>query len=311
MLLRDAERRQQTAQDREAQARIDQLVDALVQAYQSDEPPIPPADGWTSRRLTLAFADFRRRGSLSARAGEAEFVMLSLSHALRASGRLSIVEREVLDKVLAELKLSTSDVVDAQAGLGRGKILAARLLAAGTMTQLGTSGLLNIRLIETETTLINASTVQTVELSGDVSGAVGSVAEDLLQNIRQAYPLRGRVQETVDQNSVILNIGAWHGVTPGLVMHVFDDTASGETGHEGIQTQIGRIEVVHVDARSAKGVYSTKPAHLLRGSKSRRYNNREDAPAGTQADGPAIALGWQDAQWSEVRSTSKMVNVTE
>ena len=251
-MLRDAERRQQRASDRDAQAQIDQLVDALVQAYQSDAPPAPLEDAWTSRQLTLAFVDFQRRGSLSARAGEAEFVMLSLTHALRASGRVSIVEREVLDKVLAELKLSASDVVDDQAGLGRGKILAARLLAAGAMTQLDKAGLLSLRLIETETTLINASAVQTVEPPGVVSGVIDQVAEQLLDDLRQAYPLRGRIQQAVGQDRVVLNIGAWHGVTPGVVMQVYGDTASAETGQEGAHTQVGRIEVTHVDARAAQ-----------------------------------------------------------
>ena len=267
MLLRDAERRQQTTHDREAQARIDQLVDALVQAYQSDTPPTSPEDAWTSRQLTLAFVDFQRRGGLSARAGEAEFVMLSLTHALRASGRVSIVEREVLDKVLAELKLSASQVVDAQAGLGRGKILAARLLAAGSMTQLGREGLLSIRLIETETTLINASTVQTIEQPNDVRSAIDQVAQQLLQDLRRTYPLRGRVQQRTGEDGVILNIGAWHGVTPGLVMQVYDDAASAATGQEGVHTQVGRIEVTHVDARVAQARILEQTHAFATGSK--------------------------------------------
>jgi hypothetical protein len=66
--------------------------------------------------------------------------MLSVTHAMRTHGRVAVVERDVLHKVLAELKLSASDVVDAQTGLGQGKILAARLLATGTFTNLGQAG---------------------------------------------------------------------------------------------------------------------------------------------------------------------------
>ena len=95
------ERRQQLAQDQEQQQQIDRLVDELVQAYKDGQGSTPPEDSWSSPPLTLAFFDFRRRDALSARAGEAEFVMLSVTHTLRTSGRVVIVEREVLQKVLA------------------------------------------------------------------------------------------------------------------------------------------------------------------------------------------------------------------
>ena len=66
--------------------------------------------------------------------------VLSLTQALRASGRVTVVEREVLDKVLAELKLSATDIVNAPQALRRGKILAARLLATGSLSRFGQMG---------------------------------------------------------------------------------------------------------------------------------------------------------------------------
>ena len=168
LLLRDAERRQQLAQDREQQQRIDQLVDELVRAYREDPRPAAPEDDWTSRPLSLAFLPFQHQEALSGRAGQAEFVVLSLTQALRASGRVTVVEREVLDKVLAELKLSAADIVNAPQALRRGKILAARLLATGSLSRFGTMGLLSVRLIKTETTMINAAVSQFVERPDEV-----------------------------------------------------------------------------------------------------------------------------------------------
>lgn len=171
--------------------------------------------------------------------------MLRLAHAMRTQGRVAIVEREVLDKVLAELKLSASDVVDTQAGLGQGKILAARLLATGTFAHLGQMGLVSMRLIDTETTLVNATALHQVALSGDLSPVLDQVAQELLHDIRRAYPLQGRLVRLTAEGHVILNIGAWHGLTPGVVMHVLDrDTED---------TRVGRIEVMQVNARSAQG----------------------------------------------------------
>jgi class 3 adenylate cyclase/CHAT domain-containing protein/predicted negative regulator of RcsB-dependent stress response len=253
MLLHDAERHQQLAQDREQQQRIDRLVDELVQAYREDTDNAPVVDPWTSRPLTLAFLDFQRQGSLSARAGEAEFVMLSVTHALRASGRVSIVGREVLHRVLAELKLSASDIVDSQAGLRQGKILAARLLATGSFTHFGKAGLLSLRLIETETTLVNATAVQLVDMPGEISQAVQQVSASLLKEIRRAYPLRGRIERITAQGEVVLNLGARHGVKPGLVMQILDSTASGRADDQVVHTPVGRIEVTHVEAQVSQG----------------------------------------------------------
>lgn len=247
MLLRDAERRRQIARDDAQQQQIDRLVADLVQAYQSGKQPIDPGDGWTSRPLTLAFLNFQRQGSLSARAGEAAFVMLSVTHALRSSGRVAIVEREILNKVLAELKLSASDVADARAGLGQGKILAARLLATGTFTQLAGTGMLSVRLVETETTLVHATALEMVQASADLSRAVQQLSDNLLHEIRRAYPLQGRIERlpAAGAGEVGLNIGKRQGLEPGLLLEIFD-------ADEGY-TPLGRIEVTRVEANVAQG----------------------------------------------------------
>jgi hypothetical protein len=65
----------------------------------------------------------------------------------------------------------------------------------------------------------------------------------------------------------VLNIGAWHGVTPGLVMQVYDDTALDETGQEGVHTQVGRLEVTHVEARAAQGRIVDQTGVFAPGSK--------------------------------------------
>ena len=126
----------------------------------------------------------------SGRAGQAEFVVLSLTQALRTSGRVTVVEREVLDKVLAELKLSATDIVNAPQALRRGKILAARLLATGSLSRFGTMGLLSVRLIETETSMINAAVSQFVERPDEVVGIVQRVSHNMLHEIRRTYPCR-------------------------------------------------------------------------------------------------------------------------
>jgi tetratricopeptide (TPR) repeat protein len=246
LLLRDAERRQQLAHDREQQQRIDQLVDELVRAYREDPRPAAPEDEWTSRPLTVAFLPFQHQEALSARAGEAEFIILSLTQALRDSGRVTVVEREVLDKVLTELKLSAADIVNAPQALRKGKFLAARLLATGSLSRFGQMGLLSVRLIETETTMINAAVSQFVERPDEVIGIMQRVSQNVLHEIRRTYPLQGRIVRLTPQGEVVLDIGAQHGMTPGLVLQVFDSEMPVDTDTRVIPAPVGRIEVTQV-----------------------------------------------------------------
>jgi tetratricopeptide (TPR) repeat protein len=104
-LLREAERREQFAQDAMKQERIDQLVVELVRFHKEGKKQPSVDDGWTSIPLTLAIFNFQLHGPLSPRAGEEEFLMLKLGEALQRTGRITIVEREILDKLLAEVYL--------------------------------------------------------------------------------------------------------------------------------------------------------------------------------------------------------------
>src|SRR5262249_48826266 len=136
-LLHEVEQRARAAQDREKQERVDQLVASLLQAYKEGRPPPEQGDGWTSAPLTLAFIPLHTQGTPSPRAGEEEVLLLRLTNALQATGRITVVERDILDKILAELQLSAAALTDRQVAVRVGRILAARLLATGTLTRSG------------------------------------------------------------------------------------------------------------------------------------------------------------------------------
>jgi class 3 adenylate cyclase/CHAT domain-containing protein/tetratricopeptide (TPR) repeat protein len=254
MLLGEAERRQQAAQDTERQRRIDQLVAELVQAYKEGRPRDSQGDDWTSMPLTLAVLEVQAKGVLSPRAGEDEFLRLRLAQALQASGRIDLLERELLDKLLAELKLSTTDLTEPQGALRVGRIRAARLLATGSFTRFGDAGQLNVRLVETETSHVPASAIEIVHQPGDINGVVEQVARTLLQALRQTYPLQGSLARVTPQG-VILNIGVAQGVTTGLVMQVFGPDEALEVNGQVVgyhRTPVGRIKVTSVEARHAQ-----------------------------------------------------------
>jgi class 3 adenylate cyclase/Flp pilus assembly protein TadD len=234
-LLREAERWQQLAQDREVQAHLNQWVAERLQAYQEGQkPPIQVGDGWTSAPLTLAFLPFRRRGTFARRAGEEEVLVHHVAQTLRESGRLTIIDRARLDPLLQELGLSFFELIDPGIALRVGAILGARLLAMGSIIRSGTQEEIRLRLIETATNKVRAL-AKTSWTPGVFDDVTERLSRNLLQQVRQIYPLRGEIDHITSQNTLLLNIGADAGVTPGISMLVF--------GPDG---PVGRVEVTVV-----------------------------------------------------------------
>jgi Tfp pilus assembly protein PilF len=255
-LLREAERRAQLTQDEEKQERIDKLVAELLQLHREGRPAAEQGDGWTSSRLTLAFLPLQVRGTVSARAGEEDFLFLRLIDSLQATGRITIVERDLLEKVLAELKLSAAEFVDQQTAVHMGRILAARLLATGNLTRLGTDAQLSLRVVETESTRLKAALTEIIALPLGIDRIAEQLATTLLHKLRAAYPVQGRIVQ-VTPAGILLNIGAEHGMTPGLRLEVFG--AEEPLGIDGRvigynRPRVGLIEVTSLHDRFAQAM---------------------------------------------------------
>jgi tetratricopeptide (TPR) repeat protein len=243
-LLREAERREQLSRDTEQQQRLDALVARLAQVYRDGKVPERPAaerDEWTSIPITLAFLPLQTKGTLPARAGDEDFIILSLTQALKASGRITVVEREVLDKLLSEIGLSAAGLVDPQVALRVGRILAARLMITGSLTHLGEAGRLSLRVLETDSTNILTTVTEPFETPAAIDGILQRTAVTLLDTLRQEYPLQGRIVH-VTPAGITVNIGARHGVSAGLVLQVWDNT-----------TPMGLVEITTVEPLSAHG----------------------------------------------------------
>jgi tetratricopeptide (TPR) repeat protein len=185
-LLHEIERRASAVQDREKQERIDQLVASLLQAYREGRQAPEHGDGWTSVPLTLAFLPVQTQGTPSPRAGEEDALLLRVADALQATGRMTVLERDIMDKILAELQLSASALIDPHVAVRVGRILAARLLATGTLTRRGTEAQLSLRVVETETTRLRAAVTALLAPSLGLEASADQLATTLVQKLRAA-----------------------------------------------------------------------------------------------------------------------------
>jgi hypothetical protein len=132
-----------------------------------------------------------------------------------------LVERALFDRLVEELKLGTSKLIDRRAALSLGRILAARLILSGQMIYVGPQVQVSMRLIETETGQIAAAVNGSFGSAVPASVLSESLSKDLLKKLTGLYPLRGKVSE-VKGGEIGLNIGEMAGVRIGQRFDVID-----------------------------------------------------------------------------------------
>jgi tetratricopeptide (TPR) repeat protein len=251
-LMKEMEQRQSELADQERKKRVDTLVGELAQRYRegkfSGAGAGPEEDAWTSRPLALSFLPFKTAGTLGLRDGTEDFLLLQLTDLLQESGRVTVVERMILDDLLQALSLASSELADQATALKLGKVLGARLVATGSIARRAGRSLVSLRLVETETTAVMGAF--SAKLDPDDMSSVEKLAARMTEKIEAEFPLRGLVSESKGDGTVVLNVGSRQGVTAGLLMKVIADgepvTVRGKVVGRAAE-EIGFLEITSVD----------------------------------------------------------------
>lgn len=207
------------AKDQKKQERIDRIVKELLESMKSPSSALP-SDGWTSPPLTMWVMDLKVQG-YSLQEGQERLLVSGITDQVLQHSRVRLVERALLDKVVEELKLGTSKLIDRRSALSLGKVLAARLILSGQMVYSGPQVQVSMRLIETETGQIAAAINESFGSAVPASVLAERLSKDLLEKLEQLYPLRGKVLE-VEGEEIRLNIGQMAGVETGQRFRVVD-----------------------------------------------------------------------------------------
>jgi hypothetical protein len=230
---------------------VDQLVKDLAARYRSQEKARPRGeDSWTSPPLVLSFVDFQERGGMSERDGFSTVLISELSSLLSSSGRVRVVERVLIERLLEELNLGSSDLANPETALKLGRVLAARLIGTGTLLHQPQGTLLSLRLIDTETSAIPQ--VLTRPMGGGPGGLEKEVFQlnrEVLRTIIAKYPLRGFVVK-VTGDQVLLNLGAKQGVVPGTKFEVLEEGEAVPYKGKVLSSaprQVAQLEAVRVE----------------------------------------------------------------
>jgi tetratricopeptide (TPR) repeat protein len=251
--------------DKSEKERINVLVKDLAARYhgrQRKKREQTP-DSWTSRPMVLSFVDFSEIGGLPEREGYSSILTVQLADILNASGRVQVVERLVVEKLLQELNLGTSELADLPTALELGKVLSAKLIVTGSLFYKNGIYLLTMRLIDTETTRIAKVITSQIAGTGSIQQDVQRLKRKILSTVVRNYPLQGYVVQA-ENRRVVVNLGAGQGVVPGTQFDIVEPSEPMQYRGRELHAEpkvIGQIEIVSVESDFCRGniIHTTRP----------------------------------------------------
>jgi TolB-like protein len=139
-------------------------------------------------RLSISILPFEQKGEISEHSTAFQD---NLTNALVNLNRFRIVERDKLDVVLQEQKLSRTKLVDRKTALKLGRLVAARSIITGSIIETRTGIEIVARLIDTETSEI----LDTEDVYDEVKDlrALKTLSEGMAVKFHQDFPLLGGV----------------------------------------------------------------------------------------------------------------------
>ncbi|MGP8331751.1 MAG: tetratricopeptide repeat protein [Methanosarcinaceae archaeon] len=230
--------------------RIDKLVKELAARYRSQKKFWHSTeDTWTSRPMILSFVDFQESGGLAERDGFSTVIITRLADLLNASGRLQVVERVIIERLLEELNLGSSDLADPETALKLGKVLAAKVIGTGSLYSLPDRTLLSLRLIDAETSAIPKVVTKQFSSGAFLKKELNQLNREILKTIILKYPLQGYVVQ-VTEDQVMVNLGSKQGVVLGTSFEVLEEQKPVKYKGKLLRSapkSVAQIEIVRVE----------------------------------------------------------------
>lgn len=254
-------------QDPQAQRDVIEQAQKLVQEQKLIKDG--GGDPWSPRPMVITFLDFNTLGGKQEKSGLHEVLVQRVAQALQGTKRVQVVDRRLLDHVLEELKLSMSDLSDPATRLKIGRLLVARLIGTGDVVFVSDDHLaFNLRMIDTETTEIKFNLSKDGSDPEKILAMADEIALGIAEQLQREYPIRGKII-SVEGDEVILNIGAKHGLTPGIKMKAIVEepvTIDGEVVAQK-KKEIGSIEITAVEEKASFARVVGRKGQLGKGTK--------------------------------------------
>lgn len=183
LFKKEAEQRIANLEDSARQRRVDKLINDLVEAYHRPKIIRPEAKPKANAPLTVTFLDFKCKGDMTGREGEDDYLLLKIMGYLGDTGKVKVVERQLIERLLEELKLGSSELANPQVSTKLGRILAAKLIITGNIIRAGGNIRVGMRLIETETTAIRGAIAESLDRKLPLDEIAERLANKIMEKI--------------------------------------------------------------------------------------------------------------------------------
>lgn len=147
-----------------------------------------------NQKTTVAIAEFVDLDGKVTSFGK--FLAEELVTRLYKTKKLKVIERQRLDKVIAEQKLSLTDIIEASSAKRLGRILGVDAIVTGTISELGNNFRINARIINTETGELLAAAGVSVVKDQEVCSLINCGAQSALINRVETQSSTPKVQPT-------------------------------------------------------------------------------------------------------------------
>lgn len=240
---------------------IKSLISDLSKRYQElkAKGASEPVDDWTSRPVVLAFLPGETKGRIVFdRAGTDVVLQREIEVQVQGKNGIQVVERVMLDKLLQELNLGSSDLASGDTQRRLGQVLSAGHLGFIDFAQVGPDTMMYLRLIDSETTGIFFQASQKVDDSKPTE-TVAAVVNALAEKLASSEPLQGLIADASANDAVIINLGKKHGAKEGLEFKILQEGTPIEVGGKVIahrQKPVGKLTITSVEDDYAVGTAS-------------------------------------------------------
>ncbi len=214
------------------------------------------------KKTKIAVLDFSLQGNNFETTDMGKIVAEWFITAMVKEGRFEVVERGMLQKIIAEQKLAMSGVVDESTATQLGKVLGVKVVITGTVMQLQGITEINARIIDVE----SASIITAENVRSSSTASLQQMVVQMSEKIIKNFPLEGYIVQRKKQN-VTIDLGRRAGVRVGMEFMVYKegnvikhpktgevlDVEQIETGKLKIKSVRGKISEGEITKESEKG----------------------------------------------------------
>lgn len=251
MMLQQIQRELKRANDIEQAKLIDKQIQDLSARIKEMKASgeQQQADSWSTRPLVMAFLPSNYTPVFFERAGTDVVLQRELESVLQEGGDVGVVEREMLDKLLQELNLGSSELADPSTQRNLGRVLSAGVLGFLEFAQLGQDKMMYLRLIDSETSAILGILRQKID-EDNPAEVVRAVAEELVAKMANGDVLKGKIADASADDAIYINLGSRHGAVKGQEFIVLQDADPIKVGDKVIAHRtrpVGKIVVTNLE----------------------------------------------------------------